>query len=202
MTWNRSVHSCKKVLLWRYRITIHQTLHTTPQIIVERCHIRWPCCPRNLSPSTNPSIWMCNVDVIPHIFIKVRRWLKGCILAVLRHQNKSEQIVTIVRSQISTINSTQTVRCRTGRGSFMNNDQFAILHKILSVVGVLFEILCIVFFFSGIIYRGGVEILRSSNRPYLANVRIVFMKCTLSQKPFIVAGWNFYRLFMKSLSMN
>ena len=39
-----------------------------------------------------------NVEVIPHISIKVRRWLKGCIRAVLGllHQNELEQIVTTV----------------------------------------------------------------------------------------------------------
>ena len=30
-TFNRSVVSCNKVLLWRYRSTMHHTLHTIPQ---------------------------------------------------------------------------------------------------------------------------------------------------------------------------
>ena len=47
-----------------------------------------------LVTSTNPSIWICNFEVIPHISIKARRWLKGYILAVLEHQNETEQIVT------------------------------------------------------------------------------------------------------------
>ena len=46
--------------------------------------------------------------------IKVHRWLKGCIPAVLGHQNESEQIVTPFRSQTSTIYSIQTVRLLTG----------------------------------------------------------------------------------------
>ena len=52
--------------------------------------------------------------MIPHISIKVRRWLNSCIPAVLGHQNGSEQIVTPVRHQTSTLYSTQTVRFRTG----------------------------------------------------------------------------------------
>ena len=55
----------------------------------------------------------CICEVIPHICIKVRRWLKGCIPAVLGYLNESEQIVTSVRSQISALYSTQTVRFRT-----------------------------------------------------------------------------------------
>ena len=53
-----------------------------------------------LVPSNNPLILICNVEVIPHISIKVRRWLKGCIPAVLGHQNESEQIVPAVRSRL------------------------------------------------------------------------------------------------------
>ena len=90
---NRSVDSCNKVFLWRYRSTIHRSLHTTP--------------------STNP-FWTCNVEVILHNSIKVRRWPKGCMPAVLGHKNESEQIVAPVRSQTSTLYSTQTVRFRTG----------------------------------------------------------------------------------------
>ena len=113
-TLNRSVDSCNKVLLWRYRSTIHLTLHTAPQKIVERCQIWWPYWPRNYSSATNPSTWICNVEVIPHISIKVRRWLKGYIPAVLGHQNESEQIVTPVNSQTSTFYSTQP--CVSGQG--------------------------------------------------------------------------------------
>ena len=51
------------------------------------------------------------VDVIPHISIKVRRRLKGYILAVLGHQNESEQIVTRI---LSMLYSTQTVCVRAG----------------------------------------------------------------------------------------
>ena len=47
-----------------------------------------------ITPSTNLSIWICNVQVIPHISIEVRRWLKGCIPAVLGHQKESEQFDT------------------------------------------------------------------------------------------------------------
>ena len=90
--FNRSVDSCNKVLLWRYRSTIHHTLHTVPQKIVERRQIWWLRCPRNCSPSTNPSIWICNVEVIPHIFVKIRRLLKGCISAVLGHQIESNKL--------------------------------------------------------------------------------------------------------------
>ena len=64
-------------------------------------------------PSTSPSIWICNFEVIPHISIKVRRWLKGCIPVVLGNQNESEQIFKSVRFQTSTLYSTQTVRFRT-----------------------------------------------------------------------------------------
>ena len=55
-----------------------------------------------------------NVEVIRNICIKVRRWLKGCIPAALGPQKESKQIVTPVRSQTSTLYSTQTVRFRTG----------------------------------------------------------------------------------------
>ena len=77
---------------------IHHTLHTTPQTIVERCKIWWPCCPQNWSLSTIPSIWICNVEVIPHISVKVRRWLNYCIPVALGHQNESEQIMIPIRS--------------------------------------------------------------------------------------------------------
>ena len=107
----RTMDSCNKVLLWRYRSTKQHTLHTTPQKIVERCQI-WR--PRNWCPSTSSSILICNIEVIPHISIKVRRWLKGCIPAVLGHQNDSQQIVSPVHSQTSSLYTTQTVRCRTG----------------------------------------------------------------------------------------
>ena len=53
-------------------------------------------------------------EVIPHISIEVRRWLKVCVPAVLGQQNESEQIVTPACSQTSTLYSTQTVRFRTG----------------------------------------------------------------------------------------
>ena len=81
--------------------------------------------------SINPSIWICNVEMIPHISIKVHIWLKDCIPSVLGQQNESEQIATPVRSQTLTIYSTQTVRLR---GSFLNSDQLAGLHNILSIV--------------------------------------------------------------------
>ena len=64
--------------------------------------------------ASRPCDLICNVEVIPHISIKVHRWLKGCISAVLGYQKESEQIVTPVRSQISTLYSTQTVLFRTG----------------------------------------------------------------------------------------
>ena len=88
-----------------------------------------------LVPSTNSSIWICNVQVIPHISMKVRRWLKSCIPDVMGYQNELEQIVTTVRSQSSTLYSTQTVRFRTGV-PFFNNDQFAALYNVLRVVDV------------------------------------------------------------------
>ena len=96
------------------RVPYTKTLHMTPQKIVESCQNRCPCLPWNWSPSTNPWIWIRNVEVIPHISIKFRWWLKGCIAAVLGHQNELEQIVTPVRSQNSKLYSTQTVRFRTG----------------------------------------------------------------------------------------
>ena len=77
-----------------------------PQKIVER----WQCWPRNWSHSINPLIWICDVEVILHISIEVRRWLKGCIPAVLGHQNELEQIVTTTRSQTTTLYRNETVR--------------------------------------------------------------------------------------------
>ena len=71
--WTRG----NKVILWHYRSAIHNTLHTTPQKRVERRQISWP---RNWSPSTISSIWICNVEVIPHISIKFRRWLRNAYL--------------------------------------------------------------------------------------------------------------------------
>ena len=109
-TFNRSLIPCNKVLR-RYRSTKHHTLHTIPQEIFERCQIWWP---GNWSPSTNSLIWICNVEVIPYISINVHRWVNGCMSAVLGHQNESEQIVTPVRFQTSTLYSTQTMRFRTG----------------------------------------------------------------------------------------
>ena len=97
--WTRAIRSSS----WRYRSTIHHTLHTTPHKIAERRQIWWSCWPNNWSPSTNPSIWICEVEVISHISIKVRRWINGCIPTVLEHQNKSEQIVTPLSSQTSTL---------------------------------------------------------------------------------------------------
>ena len=109
-TFNRSVDSLNKVLLWRYCSTMHDTLHTTPQKIVERCQILWS----GTGPHLPIHRFGCNVEVTPRISIKVRGWLKGCIPAELGHQNESEQIVTPVRSQTSTLYLTQTVRFRTG----------------------------------------------------------------------------------------
>ena len=63
---------------------------------------------------SDPFIWIYNFEVLPHISIKVRRWLEGCIPAVLGHQTECEQIVTPLRSQNSTLYSTQIVRFRTG----------------------------------------------------------------------------------------
>ena len=119
-TFNHSVDSCNKFLLWRYRSTIHHTLHTTPQEIVERCQIWWPWCLRNWSLFTNPTIWICIVEVIPYLSIKVRRWPEGCIPAVglLGDQNKSEHIImTPVCYQTSTLYSTKN-RAFPDRGSF------------------------------------------------------------------------------------
>ena len=79
----------------------------------------------DLVPSTNPSIWICKVEAIPHISIKVRSWLKGCIPAVLGRQNESKQIVTPVRSQTSAL---QHLNCAfPDRGFIFNSDQFAVL---------------------------------------------------------------------------
>ena len=89
-----------------------------------------------LVPSTNPSIWiLCNVEVIPHISIKFRRCLNGCISAVLEHQNESKEIVTTVLSQTSKRYSTQTVRFRTRIPPWTIN--FVVLHNILSATDVL-----------------------------------------------------------------
>ena len=126
--FNRSVDSCNKVFLWRYSRTIQHILHTSPQEIVERCRIWWPCCPWNWSPCTNPSIWICNVELIPHISMEVCRWLKSWIPAILGYQNESKQIVIPVRSQIPILYSTQTVR-------FLKSDQFAVQHNIQRYVG-------------------------------------------------------------------
>ena len=70
-TFNHSVDSWNKVLHWCYRSTIHHTLHTTLQKIAERCQIRWLCWLCTWSTSTNPSIWICNIELILHISIKV-----------------------------------------------------------------------------------------------------------------------------------
>ena len=43
--------------------------------------------------------------------------------------------------------------------------------------------------------------LRGSGKRYLANVKMVLMKWTFSQKLFIVADWDFYKLFMKALTV-
>ena len=77
----------------------------------------------NWSPSTNPSIWICNVEVIPHISIKVRRWLKGCILTVSGHQNESEQIVSPVHSH-----STAPKLCISGQGFLL--EQCSVCHLV------------------------------------------------------------------------
>ena len=106
-TFNRSVDSCNKVLLWRNRSIIHHTLHIIPQIIVERCQNWWSCWPWNWSPSTNPSICICNVEVMLHTSVSPQ-------MAVLGHQNEWEQIVTPVRSQTSMLHSTQTMLFWTG----------------------------------------------------------------------------------------
>ena len=111
---SRSVDSCNKILLWRYRSTKRHTLHTTLQKIVERCRIWWLCCPLNQFIDLDKS----NVEVIPHISIKVRRWVKGCIPAVLGHQNESEQIVKSVRFQTSDTLHSQTGSFRTGVSSW------------------------------------------------------------------------------------
>ena len=41
---------------------------------------------------------------------------------------------------------------------------------------------------------------RGSGKPYLANVKIVPIKCTFPQELFIVGGWILHRLFMKYLA--
>ena len=88
-----------------------------------------------LIPSTNPSIWICNVEVIPHISIQVRRWLKGCIPAVLGHQKRIGTNCDTRSFSNSDVlqhpNSAFPDRC-----FFLNNDQFAVLHNILNVVSV------------------------------------------------------------------
>ena len=117
-TFNLSMGSCNNVFLWRYRSTIHLALRIISQKIIGRCQIWWPCCSRKWSPSTNPSIWICNVEIIPHISIKVRRWLKGCIPVVLGDQHKSEQIVTPFRSQTS--RSTAPKPCVSGQGFLLD----------------------------------------------------------------------------------
>ena len=59
------------------------------------------------------------------------------MLAVLGHQNESEQIVTPVRSQnFKTLQHPN--RAFPDNGSLLNSDQFAVLHNIVSVVvGIL-----------------------------------------------------------------
>ena len=85
---------------------------------------------RNWSPSTNQSIWICNVEWFCTFLSKFHRWLKGCLPTVLGHQNESKQIVTPDALQ-------QSNRAFPDRGTFLNNGQFAVLHNILSVVGFL-----------------------------------------------------------------
>ena len=106
----RSVDSCNKVLFCRYSSTIHHILHTISQKIIESCQIWWP---RNWSLSTNPLIWISNFEVIPYVSTKVCRWLKGSFsnFDALHHPNREFP----------------------DRGSSLNNDQFAVLHKILRV---------------------------------------------------------------------
>ena len=112
-TLNRSVDSCSKVLLWRYKYHNH-TLHSTPQKIVERWQIWWSCWPRNRSHPIIPPIWLCNVEVILHISVKIRRWLKGCIPAVLGHTTKRNKLWHSLVLKLPTLYSNQTVRFRTG----------------------------------------------------------------------------------------
>ena len=106
-TFNRSKDSSNKVLLWRYRSTLHHrpTLHTTPTENSREVSDQVTMLSKELAPSTNPSIWICNIEVIPYISIEVCRELKVCTPAVLGHQNKSEQIVTPVRSETSMVYS-------------------------------------------------------------------------------------------------
>ena len=81
--WTRTIRSSSDVAGVPYTMLFIGS--TTPQKIVHRCQI-W--CPRNWSPATNPSIWICNVEVNLHISIKVCIWPKGCIPAALGHQNE------------------------------------------------------------------------------------------------------------------
>ena len=52
-------------------VSYTKAFNTTPQKIIQWCEIWWSCWPWNWSPSTNPSIWVCNVEVFTHISIKV-----------------------------------------------------------------------------------------------------------------------------------
>ena len=82
------------------------------------------------------------IEVITHISIKVRRWLKGCIPVVLGPKtNRNKYCDTRSFSNLDA--SQHPNRAFPERDSFLNNDQFDILHSILSVVGV-FGTPCIV----------------------------------------------------------
>ena len=134
-TFNRSVDSCNKVLLSRYRSIMHHTFHTTPQKICERFQKWRPCWPRNWSPFTNPSIWIRNIEVIPHISLKVLRWLKGWITAVLGHQKRTRtNCDTRSFSNFDALHNPN--RAFPDRGFFLNNNPFAVLHNVLTVEGV------------------------------------------------------------------
>ena len=88
------------------------------------------------SSSTNPSIWIRNVEVIPHISIKVHM-VKGLHTCSIRTSKRiGTKCDTRSFSNFDALqhpNSAFPDRC-----SFLNNDQFAVLHNILSVVGVFF----------------------------------------------------------------
>ena len=60
--------------------------------------------------------------------------------SMLGHQNESEQIVTPVRFKLRALQHPN--RAFPERGSYLNNDQFAVLHNLLSV-SVFFGISCI-----------------------------------------------------------
>ena len=89
-TFNRSVDSSNKVPLWRYRNTIQRTLHTTSQVIVGRCRIWLPCCPRNCLPP-------------PHYQYIGGRWGSGSH-RILRIKNRRRRgIINLVERWLKTI---------------------------------------------------------------------------------------------------